>query len=156
MKQLCCALACFLLTSCARQDKFAAFVDGYFDAANRWSPTAAVENGFHAYDSLIEERSPSAHNKRMRQLRIHLTDLGALREAGLTAEQTIDAEMIEAQVRADRHLIRVKPISIPGVQRVIAASLSFDPRPDRESGFSDFFTNAVTPLLMTTRTIIST
>jgi transglutaminase-like putative cysteine protease len=50
----------------------------------------------------------------------------------------------EAQVHGDRHLIRVMPISIPGVQRVIAASLSFDPRPDRENTFSDFFANSST------------
>ncbi len=52
----------------------------------------------------------------------------------------------EAQVRGDRHLIRVTPVSIPGVQRVIAASLSFDPRPDRESSFSDFFANTITTI----------
>jgi len=49
-----------------------------------------------------------------------------------------------AQVRNDRHLIRVAPASIPGVQRVIAASLSFDPRPAHEETFIDFFANAVT------------
>ena len=51
-----------------------------------------------------------------------------------------------AHVRNDRHLIRVMPISIPGVQRVIAASLNFDPRPARETKFSDFFANAVTTI----------
>jgi transglutaminase-like putative cysteine protease len=50
------------------------------------------------------------------------------------------------EVRNDRHLVRVSPVTIPGIQRVIAAALSFDPLPDRESGFSDFFGNAVTTL----------
>lgn len=49
-------------------------------------------------------------------------------------------------VHGDRHLIRVLPISIPGVQRVIATSLRFDPRPDRQVMFTDFFGNAVTTL----------
>lgn len=49
----------------------------------------------------------------------------------------------DAEVQNDRHLIRVAPISIPGVQRVIASSLSFDPRPAREAGFTDYFGNAV-------------
>ena len=31
----------------------------------------------------------------------------------------------DASVHGDRHLVRVSPISIPGVQRVIASSLSF-------------------------------
>ena len=43
-------------------------------------------------------------------------------------------------------LIRVTPISIPGVQRVVAASLSFDPKPNRESSFFDFFANTVTTI----------
>jgi transglutaminase-like putative cysteine protease len=49
-------------------------------------------------------------------------------------------------VHGDRHLIRVLPITIPGVQRVIATSLSFDPRPDRQVMFTDFFGNAVNTL----------
>jgi transglutaminase-like putative cysteine protease len=52
----------------------------------------------------------------------------------------------EGQVRNDRHLIRVAPTSIAGVQRVIASALSFDPRPDRETSFSDFFENTVTTI----------
>lgn len=52
----------------------------------------------------------------------------------------------EASVHGDRHLIRVSPISIPGLQRVVAASLSFDPRPEQESTFTDFFGNAVTTI----------
>ncbi|HVW91389.1 MAG TPA: transglutaminase family protein [Devosia sp.] len=51
-----------------------------------------------------------------------------------------------AEVRNDRHLIRVAPASLPGAQRVIASSLSFDPRPDRETHFTDFFSNAVTAI----------
>jgi transglutaminase-like putative cysteine protease len=49
-------------------------------------------------------------------------------------------------VHGDRHLIRVAPQSIPGVQRVIASSVSFDPRPDSETNFVDFFGNLVTTI----------
>ena len=52
----------------------------------------------------------------------------------------------EASVHGDRHLVRVTPISIPNVQRVIAASLSFDPRPEQEESFVDFFGNQVTTI----------
>jgi transglutaminase-like putative cysteine protease len=52
----------------------------------------------------------------------------------------------EGFVHGDRHLVRVAPISIPNVQRVIASSLSFDPRPDTETTFTDFFGNAVTTI----------
>src|SRR4029079_7101203 len=36
---------------------FARFVDDYFEAGNRYSPTEAVGAGFHAYDAQIEDRS---------------------------------------------------------------------------------------------------
>ena len=49
----------------------------------------------------------------------------------------------DTEVRGDRHLVRVMPASLPG-QRVIAASLSFDPRPMHETQFQDFFGNVVT------------
>jgi transglutaminase-like putative cysteine protease len=49
-------------------------------------------------------------------------------------------------VHGDRHLVRVAPASIPNVQRVIASSISFDPRPDSETTFADFFGNSVTTI----------
>jgi transglutaminase-like putative cysteine protease len=52
----------------------------------------------------------------------------------------------EAPVQGGRHLIRVTPVSIAGVQRVIAAGLSFDPKPQRKSTFTDFFGNSVTTI----------
>lgn len=52
----------------------------------------------------------------------------------------------EASVHGDRHLVRVTPVSIPGIQRVIASSLSFDPRPEQEGNFVDFFGNPVTTI----------
>ncbi|MBI4922608.1 MAG: transglutaminase family protein [Devosia nanyangense] len=52
----------------------------------------------------------------------------------------------EGFVHGDRHLIRVAPASIPGVQRVIASSISFDPKPDSETNFVDFFGNTVTTI----------
>lgn len=52
----------------------------------------------------------------------------------------------EGWVHGDRHHVRVMPISIDGVQRVIAAALSFDPRPDHEATFTDFFGNAITSI----------
>lgn len=52
----------------------------------------------------------------------------------------------EGFVHGDRHLIRVAPASIPGVQRVIASSIAFDPEPDTETNFTDFFGNLVTTI----------
>lgn len=55
----------------------------------------------------------------------------------------------DAPVHGGRHHIRVAPANVPGVQRVIAASLTVDPAPSRQSGFLDFFGNAVTAITMT-------
>ena len=52
----------------------------------------------------------------------------------------------EGFVHGDRHLIRVAPQSIPGVQRVVASATSFEPRPDSETSFVDFFGNFVTTI----------
>lgn len=49
-------------------------------------------------------------------------------------------------VHGDRHLVRVAPASLPGRQRVIASSIAFDPKPDTESNFVDFFGNLVTTI----------
>ncbi|TIO78490.1 MAG: transglutaminase family protein [Mesorhizobium sp.] len=45
-----------------------------------------------------------------------------------------------------RHQVRVLPQTIAGVQRVIAASLSFQPMPAERADFSDFFGNNVTSI----------
>jgi transglutaminase-like putative cysteine protease len=45
-----------------------------------------------------------------------------------------------------RHQLRVMPRSMPGLQRVIAASLSFLPPPAERSDFTDFFGNPVTAI----------
>ena len=52
----------------------------------------------------------------------------------------------DAPVLGGRHLVRVAPITIPGVQRIVASSLSFVPRPERISTFNDFFGNLATEI----------
>jgi transglutaminase-like putative cysteine protease len=53
----------------------------------------------------------------------------------------------DAPVRGGRHLVRVTPVSKPGVQRVIAASLRYDPTPHAETKYADFFGNAVNTIV---------
>jgi transglutaminase-like putative cysteine protease len=50
----------------------------------------------------------------------------------------------EAAAGVSRHHVHVAPLTIPGVQRVIASSLSFSPNPTERSDFLDFFGNAIT------------
>jgi transglutaminase-like putative cysteine protease len=52
----------------------------------------------------------------------------------------------EGSVSGGRHNIRVAPLTLDGTQRVVEASLSFDPRPEGETTFTDFFGNTVTAI----------
>jgi len=45
-----------------------------------------------------------------------------------------------------RHQIRVQPRTIEGIQRVVASSLSFEPKPAERSDFVDFFGNNATSI----------
>lgn len=52
----------------------------------------------------------------------------------------------DAPVHGGRHMIRVAPITVPGIQRVVASSLAVTPRPERETTFTDFFGNSATAI----------
>lgn len=52
----------------------------------------------------------------------------------------------DAPVGGGRHQVRVSPRTLPGVQRVVAASVDFAPRPAERSDFTDFFGNPVTAI----------
>lgn len=54
----------------------------------------------------------------------------------------------ETPVHGGRHLIRVAPANVPGVQRVVASSLLIEPRPRRETSFTDFFGNSATTITL--------
>ncbi|RYE59236.1 MAG: transglutaminase family protein [Hyphomicrobiales bacterium] len=49
----------------------------------------------------------------------------------------------DALVHGGRHHIRVAPSSVPSVQRVIASSMAFSPKPHMLHSFVDFFGNTV-------------
>ena len=52
----------------------------------------------------------------------------------------------DAAAGGGRHQVRVLPPTIAGVQRVVAASLSFVPTPSERTDFADFFGNNVTAI----------
>jgi transglutaminase-like putative cysteine protease len=51
-------------------------------------------------------------------------------------------------VSGGRHLVRVLPLNLDGVQRVVAASLAVTPSPAERSDFGDFFGNHVTSIAL--------
>src|SRR5580700_8670561 len=51
--------------------------------------------------------------------------------------------LYQPPVAAGRHLVRVTPLTVNGVQRVVASSIVFDPSPVERGDARDFFGNAV-------------
>src|SRR5687767_1886117 len=80
---------------------FARFVDEFFEADARYSPSNAVGNGFHAYDAQIEDRSRARIEQRIAELHGFLDRLGRLDRGALGFDNAIDAQAIEAQIRSD-------------------------------------------------------
>src|SRR5690348_8956980 len=78
-----------------------AFVDDYFNSFFEWSPTAATSAGFHEYDSRIEDYSATAIHRRIEKLKQLQSGLSSVREGKLTADEEIDAEILEGQLRAE-------------------------------------------------------
>jgi transglutaminase-like putative cysteine protease len=55
----------------------------------------------------------------------------------------------DAPVHGGRHLVRIVPATVPGVQRLVASSFAVEPRPERETSFTDFFGNSATSIQFT-------
>jgi transglutaminase-like putative cysteine protease len=51
--------------------------------------------------------------------------------------------LYQPPVAAGRHLLRVTPLTVAGIQRVVASSIVLDPNPIERSDSRDFFGNAV-------------
>ena len=78
---------------------FSQFVDDYFDADNRYSPTSAVGNGFHAYDAQIEDRSRARIEQRIAELHGLADRLAKIDRAALGFDNAIDAEALDHEIR---------------------------------------------------------
>jgi transglutaminase-like putative cysteine protease len=55
----------------------------------------------------------------------------------------------ERSAGGGRHHVRVVPVTLPGVQRVVASSLAFSPRPAERGDFVDFFGTHATSIAFT-------
>jgi len=79
---------------------FAEFVDDYFDAAFRYSPAFATYVGIHDHDAKLDDMSRAAYEARIQQLRGFLDRLAAIDRTSLGFDEQIDAEALEANIRA--------------------------------------------------------
>lgn len=97
------------------------FVDDYFDALFEWSPSAGTYAGLHQYDSRIEDYSAAAIEKRVQKLKEQQARLAAIDRGKLSADENIDAELIEGQIRAELldhetvQTLRKNPMSYVGL-----------------------------------------
>jgi uncharacterized protein (DUF885 family) len=80
---------------------FTKLVDDVFDAGDRYSPTRAVGNGFHAYDAQIEDRSRARIEQRIAELHGLLDRLGKIDRAALAFDNAIDAQAIDGNLRSE-------------------------------------------------------
>jgi uncharacterized protein (DUF885 family) len=105
------ATLALLLSGCSREEPkqtaaptasadFAQFVDDYFDAAFRYSPSMATHVGVHDHDAKLNDMSRAAYEARIQQLRGFLDRLGAIDRASLGFDARIDAEALERGIRS--------------------------------------------------------
>src|SRR5690349_17383718 len=72
-------------------EAFRTFVDDYFKALFEFNPSQGTANGFHEYDSKLEDYSATAFQKRVATLRSMGSRLDGLRREKLTLDESIDA-----------------------------------------------------------------
>jgi uncharacterized protein (DUF885 family) len=120
--------------------EFSKFVDDYFDARFAAVPSQATEDGFHQYDSKLEDRSRARIEARIAELKGFLARLQAMDRNGLSFDDRIDADAIEGQIRGqllDQETLRNwehNPMGYAGLPGSSADSLikrDFAPAADR-------------------------
>jgi hypothetical protein len=85
----------------AADQAFSGFVDEFFAAADRFSPTDAVANGIHAHDAEIEDRSAARIAQRVAELHGLGGRLAAIDRSALGFDNAIDAEAIGARIKSE-------------------------------------------------------
>jgi uncharacterized protein (DUF885 family) len=80
---------------------FAKFVDDYYAALFDWDPTQATAAGIHDRDDKLANRSVGAVHSRAVILQRLAARLGGLRAGKLTADEAIDAEVLDHAIRAE-------------------------------------------------------
>src|SRR5262245_51225765 len=110
MRLLIVLLLCIMTSGCSTQPQpasdtmaspFAKFVDQYFDALFDWAPSYGTSVGLHQYDSKLEDLSAAAIQARIAKLNEFGAELARLRQASLTADESIDAEILDGQIKAE-------------------------------------------------------
>jgi hypothetical protein len=87
------------------------FIDRFYDEKFAFMPSAATDAGIHLYDNHLEDFSRSAISKRMASLKEAALRLGELRSTRLSADDEIDAQLIDNAIKAE--LLVTLPLCCP-------------------------------------------
>lgn len=97
-------VAVLLLSSSATaQEPFSKFADEYYDAVFDWDPLQATYAGIHDRDTKLPDVSAASITRRRAQLGKQLERLKSLLDSKLTPADRIDAEILDAAIRAEVH-----------------------------------------------------
>jgi uncharacterized protein (DUF885 family) len=81
--------------------EFARFVDDYFASRFKARPSEGTAAGLHQYDFALDDLSRPAVEARIAELKGQLARLGTIDQASLSPDDTIDARLLEGQIRAE-------------------------------------------------------
>jgi uncharacterized protein (DUF885 family) len=81
--------------------EFAPFADRYFSALYAFAPSQGTSAGFHQYDARFEDRSAAAYQARADTLHRLQARLDSLQHGTLSADDRIDAAMIDGAIRSE-------------------------------------------------------
>src|SRR5262245_25734134 len=110
MRLLSLLLICLITSGCSTQPQpasntmaspFSKFVDQYFDALFDWAPSYGTSVGLHQYDAKLEDLSAAAIQRRIAKLNDLGRELAQLRQTSLSADEAIDAELLDGQIKAE-------------------------------------------------------
>jgi uncharacterized protein (DUF885 family) len=80
---------------------FSGFVDEYLRRYYSFFPSEGTSAGFHEYDTKLEDFSLQHLKSRSAELRTLLGTLESLRKGKLSADEEIDAEILDGKIRAE-------------------------------------------------------
>src|SRR5258707_3379429 len=86
---------------------FRSFVDDYFKSSFEFSPSTATAQGFHEYDDKLENFSAESYKNRVTTLNSLASRLAGLQKQQLTLDESIDAALIDGQIKAELQDIQI-------------------------------------------------
>jgi uncharacterized protein (DUF885 family) len=94
-------------TTAVASQAFSKFVDTYFDSTFAYLPSSGTAAGFHQYDDKIEDLSAASVTRREATLKMFQGRLDSLKARPMSANDSIDAAMIDGAIRSELQDIEV-------------------------------------------------